>query len=106
MRSRGRNLLRRGRSQAEPERETDVTTTCLNCGSEIEAAEAVCPDCGARRRSRQGPWMFWGGYWARRISAWIGILLAVVLLAYFGWTIATHGKGERRSNPVPVHSAG
>jgi hypothetical protein len=81
-----------------------VTTTCLNCGSEIEAADRVCPACGARRRSRQGPWMVWGGTRRRRVSAMIGLLLALVLLAYLGWTIATHGKGETRSNPVPVHS--
>jgi hypothetical protein len=81
-----------------------VTTTCLSCGAEIEASDTVCPACGVLRRSRLGPWMRWGGHSARRASAWVGILLALVLLGYIGWTIATHGRGESRSNPVPVQS--
>jgi hypothetical protein len=80
------------------------TTTCLSCGNEIEASHAVCPFCGARRRSRHGAWMLSGGTWSRRVSTAVGILLALALLGYLGWTIATHGKGESHSNPVPVQS--
>jgi hypothetical protein len=81
-----------------------TTTTCLSCGGEIDPSANVCPNCGSRRRPRLGPSMLWGNPWGRRISSIVGILLALALLGYLGWTVATQGKGESRSNPVPVHS--
>ncbi|MDB4950782.1 MAG: hypothetical protein JWM27_3431 [Gemmatimonadetes bacterium] len=81
-----------------------ASTTCLSCGHEIDTADAVCPHCGARRKPRLAGPPFWGTRGARQASTIIGIVLALALSAYLGWTIFTHGKGEPVSNQVPVKS--
>lgn len=36
-------------------------TTCTECNKEISTTAEVCPNCGAKQRSKSGAWKWWVG---------------------------------------------